>query len=272
MKMTLALLERDPMFDSPEVQEDGEGGSCLHRASCKRGAILQENASPILKHGSQGSLTMEVRSSRASAVVVQRVPAAKTAWFLEWQRWIAGAAEEFPGFSRIDIYPPAADQHVEWIVVIQFADETSLQGWLDSSVRARWVEKLREQCEDFELKALPGGFGPWFTRLHDSPQELPPPEWKMALTVLLGLYPTVMLLTLFPGPYTEPLGLAFAMLIGNFLSVCILQWAVMPTLIALIAPWLKADPDTQKALSISGVIGILTVIGGMALLFHQITG
>ncbi len=215
---------------------------------------------------------MEVHSFRASAVVVQRVPAAKADWFLEWQQGIARAAEQFAGFSRIDVYPPAVDQHVEWVVVIQFADEVSLRGWLDSSVRARWVEKLREQCGDFELKALPGGFGAWFAGIHGSPKEQPPSEWKLALTVLLGLYPTVMLLTLFPGSYTEPLGLAFAMLIGNFLSVCILQWAVMPALIALVAPWLKADSDTQKALSIGGVIGILAAIAGMALLFRQVTG
>lgn len=237
-----------------------------------KAVLTYEKTPPSSETGLQKSVFMEIHSSRACAVVIQRVPAAKADWFLEWQRGITGAAEEFAGFTRIDVYPLAVNQHVEWVIVIQFADETSLQVWLDSSVRARWVEKLREQCADFELKALPGGFGSWFSRLHGGTQEQPTSEWKMALTVLLGLYPTVMLLALFPGPYTEPLGLAFAMLIGNFLSVAILQWAVMPVLIALVAPWLKADPDTQKALSIGGVIGILAVIGGMALLFHQITG
>ena len=215
---------------------------------------------------------MEVRASRASAVVVQRVPAARADWFMEWQRDVTGAAEGFAGYRGTDVYPPADNLRDEWVVVIHFDDEESLQSWLDSSVRAQWVEKLQAQVGDFELKALPGGFGLWFAGVDRCPEEAPPPGWKMALTVLLGLYPTVMLLTLFPGPYTQPLGLAFAMLIGNALSVSLLQWAVMPVLNVLIAPWLKANSDKQKALSFGGLLVIFVLLAGLALLFSQVTG
>lgn len=215
---------------------------------------------------------MEVRASRASAVVVQRVPVAKADWFIEWQQGVTGAAEEFAGFRGIDVYPPGDGQCDEWVVVVHFADEASLQGWLKSSIRTQWVKKLQEQVGDCELKALPGGFGPWFAGLGRGRKETLLSKWKMALTVLLGLYPTVMLLTLFPGPYMQPLGLAFAMLVGNALSVCILQWAVMPMLNVLVAPWLKADSDKQKAQLAGGAIVILAALGGMAVLFRQITG
>ncbi|MEI7450932.1 MAG: hypothetical protein WCJ75_15040 [Desulfomonile sp.] len=215
---------------------------------------------------------MEVRASRASAVVVQTVPAAKADWFMEWQQGVTAAAEEFVGYRGVDVYPPGDDQRDEWVVVIHFVDETSLQGWLNSSVRAQWVGKLREQVGDSELNALPGGFGPWFAGFGRRPREAPPSEWKMALTVLFGLYPTVMLLTLLPGPYTRPLGLAFDMLIGNIICVCILQWGVMPALNVLVAPWLKADWEKQKARVVGGVIAILVALGAMATLFRQITG
>ncbi len=108
---------------------------------------------------------MEVRVSRASAVVVQRVPAALADWFMEWQSGVTAAAEGFAGYRGTDVYPPADGQRDEWVVVIHFDDEKSLQEWLDSPVRAQWVEKLRAQVGDFELKALPGGFGPWFAGL-----------------------------------------------------------------------------------------------------------
>jgi antibiotic biosynthesis monooxygenase (ABM) superfamily enzyme len=119
------------------------------------------------------SLIMEVRPSRTTAVVVQHVPTGKADWFLEWQQGVAGAAEEFAGFRGIEAYPPADDQHDEWVVVIHFVDESSLQGWLKSSVRAQWVEKLQE-VGGFELKALPGGFGPWFAGLRLGSKEAPP--------------------------------------------------------------------------------------------------
>jgi antibiotic biosynthesis monooxygenase (ABM) superfamily enzyme len=215
---------------------------------------------------------LEVRVSRASAVVVQRVPAASADWFMEWQRGITGAAEGVAGYRGTGVYPPAESQRDEWVVVIHFADEKSLQEWLGSTVRAQWVEKLQAQVGDFELKGLPGGFGSWFVGLAHGPEGAPPPSWKMALTVLLGLYPTVMLLTLFPGPYTEPLGLAFAMLIGNALSVSILQWAVMPVLNILLASWLKANSDKQRAFSIGMLFVILILLVVLAFLFRQVTG
>ena len=215
---------------------------------------------------------MDLRISKASAVVVQQVPAALADWFMEWQSGVNKAAEGFAGYTGAEVYPPGDSQRDEWVVVIHFDDEKSLQGWLSSSVRAQWVEKLKAQVGDFELKALPGGFGSWFAGLAHGPEQTPPPPWKMALTVLLGLYPTVMALTLFPGPYMQPLGLALAMLIGNALSVTILQWAVMPVLNFMLTPWLKANAKNQRVLSASGLFLILVLLTGLALLFRQVTG
>jgi hypothetical protein len=101
------------------------------------------------------------------------------------------------------------------VVVLHFDTAAALRGWLDSPERAGWVARLRDEVGEFRLRTLPGGFGPWFAD--------PPAPWKVALTVLLGLYPTVMLLTLFVGPHTSRLGLALSMLVGNALSVALLQ-------------------------------------------------
>jgi len=215
---------------------------------------------------------VEVRVALASAVVVQRVPADRAEWFMEWQRGISEAAKEFTGYRSTDVYPPPANRGDEWVVVIDFDDERSLQEWLDSPVRAQWVEKLKAEVGSFELKAIPGGFGAWFASLDRGPEGVTPPPWKMAVTVLLGLYPTVMLLTLFPGPYTHPLGVALAMLIGNALSVGILQWGVLPALTSLLGPWLRANSDKQRHVSIGGLFVILVVLAGLALLFRQVTG
>jgi antibiotic biosynthesis monooxygenase (ABM) superfamily enzyme len=215
-------------------------------------------------------LRVEVRVCRASAVIVQRVPAAVADWFLEWQRGVSGAAEAFAGYRATDVYPVTDGRADEWVVVVHFEDDKSLQQWLASDVRARWVEKLRAKVGDFTLKTLPGGFGFWFAGLARGPEEVPP-SWKVALTVLLALYPTAMLLTLFVGPYTAPLGPALAMLVGNALSVPILQWGVMPVLTRLLAPWLKANTDKQRGFSIAGLVLILFLLVGLAALFRLVS-
>ncbi|HZY89722.1 MAG TPA: hypothetical protein VFE78_33180 [Gemmataceae bacterium] len=213
---------------------------------------------------------MEVRVCRASAVIVQRVPAADAGWFLEWQRGVTAAAERFAGYRGTDVYPPAEGRE-DSVVVLHFDDEKSLGQWLGSPVRAEWVQKLRARLGDFELQKLPGGFGPWFAGLRRG-ADAPPPGWKMVLTVLLGLYPTVVLLSLFPGKYTAPLGMAVSLLIGNALSVALLQWAVMPALTALFGPWLRAPADRRPALVAGGVVLIVLLLAGLVVLFRQVTG
>lgn len=212
---------------------------------------------------------MEVHAGRASAVVVQRVPAAGADWFMEWQRGVTAAAASFPGYRGTDVYPPA-DGRDEWVVVIHFEDEKSLQGWLTSPVRAGWVEKLRARLGDFELQALPDGFGPWFAGLNRHPAA--PPSWKMALTVLVALYPTVMLLTILTGPHLNPLGLAAAMLVGNALSCALLQWVVMPVTMAALGPWLAANDRRQRARSLGGLGLLLLLLAALVIAFRQVTG
>lgn len=215
---------------------------------------------------------VHVSGARASSVIVHRVPPDRVEQFLELQRGITEAAEAFPGYQATDVYPPAERQQSEWVVVIHFDRPETLQRWLDSPARAEWIEKLRNELGDFRLKTLPAGFGAWFASLVNASDVALPPPWKIALSVLLALYPTVMVLAICVGPYLNPLGLAVSMLISNALSVSLLQWAVTPALSPLLRPWLRANGQNQVAFSLGGLVAILLLLGGMALLFRLVTG
>jgi antibiotic biosynthesis monooxygenase (ABM) superfamily enzyme len=94
----------------------------------------------------------------------------------------------------------------------------------------------------------------------------------MALSVLLGLYPTVMLLAIVVGPHTNRFGLAAAMLIGNAMSVSLLQWAVMPAVQAVLDPWLRASGPRGTAVTIWGSVLILLVLVGLMFFFRAVAG
>ncbi|AGA24520.1 antibiotic biosynthesis monooxygenase [Singulisphaera acidiphila] len=214
---------------------------------------------------------MDVRLSRASAVIVQRIPTADVDWFLGWQRDVTEAAETFRGYCGTDVFPPAEGQRDEWVVLIHFEDDASLDEWLQSPARTQWLEALKTKVGAFDLKKVQGGFGPWFAGMGRDPEAAPPP-WKMVLTVLLGLFPTVMLLTIFVGPYTSPLGMAVSMLIGNALSVSILQWGVMPILTRVLSPWLHANGDREKVVTLGGLGLVLLMLAVLTVLFRQVMG
>jgi antibiotic biosynthesis monooxygenase (ABM) superfamily enzyme len=98
------------------------------------------------------------------------------------------------------------------------------------------------------------------------------PPWKTALSVLLGLYPTVMLLTLFVGPLTSRLGTAAAVLIGNPPSASLLQWAVIPMPQGVLGPWLRASRPRGGALTIGGPVLIRGQLVGLMLVLRTAAG
>jgi antibiotic biosynthesis monooxygenase (ABM) superfamily enzyme len=214
---------------------------------------------------------MELRDARASSVIVQQVPAGCTDAFVEWERNISRAAAAFPGYRGTDLYPPAEGGPADWVVIVHFDDAEQLGRWIDSPERAEWVAKLPGEFRGFRVKTLHTGFGAWFAGQFDQPTAQPP-DWKMVLTVLLGLYPTVMLLAILVGPWLSPLGMSGAMLISNALSVSFLQWIGMPMLQRLLAPWLTADAATSRTRSAAWLVLILIVLLGQVALFRLIKG
>ena len=190
---------------------------------------------------------MSMCLSRASAAIVQQVPPAAADWFVEWQRKVSAVAETFDGYQGTDVYPPTGGHGNEWVAIVHFEDDESLERWINSPERAQWVDKLHAEVGEFELKTLQGRIQRLVCRAEPSRARAVPP-WKMATTVLLRPLSDRHAAVDFCGrPTPSVLGLAFSMLIGNALSVALLQWLVVPALELPLGPWLKANAPSQKA-------------------------
>jgi antibiotic biosynthesis monooxygenase (ABM) superfamily enzyme len=237
--------------------------------------MIEETVTPTLESkptqiAPRGQSCGNVRVSRASAVVVQRVPAHHESWFLDWQNGISASAKTFPGYQGTDLYPPSAPQSEEWVTVIHFTDNGALQKWLDSPTRAEWVEKFKTTAGEFDLRTLSYGFGFWFAHQAKN-SEAGPPAWKMVIAVLVGLYPTAMLLT-FDGPVVAWMGFAASMLLNLAISVCLLQWVVMPAVTRALGLWLGANSPGQRKFSHAGLCALLFLLIAMVAAFRPITG
>ncbi len=214
-----------------------------------------------------------LHSVEASSVIVHNVAPENTERFLEWMNGISSAAELFPGYQNTEVYPPAAKSHPQWVVVVHFDKLESLNHWLKSAERTEWISKLDKKLGDYKLKRLNEGFGPWFGSEFGESASQVPAGWKMALSVLLGLYPTVMLLSIFVGPHLSCLGFAVTMLISNALSVSILQWFVMPVLTKILKPWLSTPTTkSQFRITLLGSLAIAATLTAMAILFRFFRG
>lgn len=216
---------------------------------------------------------LDLHPTDASSVIVHHVAPEKTDDFLKWQNGITAAVERFPGYRSTEVYPPVNASQTQWVIVIHFDDRQSLEAWLDSPTRTEWVNKLDRTIADYSLKRLNEGFGPWFVSEFGDSAAAAPAGWKMALSVLLGLYPTVLLLTTFVAPYTNRFGLAFSLLIGNAMSVSLLQWVVMPALTRLLKPWLNAPVTRSRAaFTVFVSLAIVATLVSVATCYHCLAG
>jgi len=196
----------------------------------------------------------------ASAIITESIPRERREDYLRWIRGINRAAESFRGYRSTNVFPPLRPDERGWVTIIQFQTHADLEQWLGSDIRAAWVDRFRKEFGDFALHRVQGGLTPWFAQ-----QRLP--GWKMALTVLLGLYPTVVLITLVIVPRLSVLPFALTMLIGNILSVAALQWFLMPQLNRVLGFWLQPAALVDRRSNRVGTFGVLGAILGMLVLF-----
>jgi antibiotic biosynthesis monooxygenase (ABM) superfamily enzyme len=65
-----------------------------------------------------------------------------------------------------------------------------------------------------------------------------PPRWKMAVVTWMGVWPTVLLVSLLISPHLSSIPLWLAVGIDTLVVVLALTWAVMPLLTGIMRPWL----------------------------------
>lgn len=129
------------------------------------------------------------------------------------------------------IPPPGSDSR-EYGILRTFADEKERDGFYQSSMFKAWDEKARTLTEGEPVYRQLHGLEAWFR----SPN--PPPRWKMAVATFLGVFPTVMLLSLTLGPTIKSWPFILGNAVFNACVVALLTWVVMPLVTRVLHGWL----------------------------------
>jgi hypothetical protein len=193
-------------------------------------------------------------------VVSTRVKAGRDHEYREWQTAIDREAARFPGFMGNEVFPPVPGLQEEWVVVVRFDSTANLRRWLESDVRRRLNDEAARLWHEARVESFGGGFPGWFTAGAPAPgQPALPPNWKQAMTVLLALYPTVMVLTLLLSPRLTSVPFPLQMFISNAVGTVLLTWLVMPLVTRALSFWL-----TPAGTGV-GAVGLGAVLVGYAL-------
>jgi uncharacterized protein len=175
-----------------------------------------------------------------TVVVSHRVNPEQVDAFLAWQERLRLAESEFEGYRGTELFRPVEGVQAEWTALYRYDNAAALDTWLTSSTRRELLDEGR-RFSDFELRTVDNSFGNWFA-FDDKGNVAPPPsDVKTSLAVWMGLYPTVVILTLVLSPLDMPLWLG--MLVGNLLSSFVMSYVTMPFYVnSTLRRWLRPQP------------------------------
>ncbi|MEU9378826.1 antibiotic biosynthesis monooxygenase [Streptomyces sp. NPDC048255] len=205
-----------------------------------------------------------------TVVVSHRVHPDQVDDFLAWQHRMSQEESKFEGFRGSELFRPVEGLQDEWTTLYRYDNAAHLDAWLVSDRRQELLAE-GEKFDDFKLRTIDNSFGSWFAFEENGKEAPPPSETRTSLAVWVGLYPTVVLLTL----ALHPLGMPFwlGLLVGNLLSSFIMSFFTMPYYVnPLLRRWLRPSPDesrTKTNLIGLGIVAAVTVF--WAVLFYLVT-
>jgi len=186
--------------------------------------------------------------------------------FLSWQEEMTEAERGFEGFRGSELFRPVPGVQDEWTAVYRFDSGTHLEQWLDSDERKHLLEQAKH-FQDFRLRTIQNSFGNWFDFGDRTEGEKGPSGFKTSIAVWVGLYPTVMFLTLAISELFPDAKLWQMLLVGNLASSFIMTYVTMPWGVnRILRPWLTSgddapQPETNlKGLALSGAIVLVCAV------------
>lgn len=208
----------------------------------------------------------QVADGLAAFIVTHRVAEDRVDNFLAWQKQVMKAESKYPGFQGSEMFRPIAGLQDQWTIAHKFDTAEHLDNWLTSHDRVKLLADT--EFKDFRIRKIDHSFGNWFTF---GGTQSPPSGFKSSIAVWLGLYPTVVLLTLIAAPLRLPLWLG--LLLGNLASSFVMSYLTMPYYSnRILGWWLKSTPRARRLSTTARGVGLVMLINaGWAALFYLIT-
>jgi|GEM_PF-1130318 antibiotic biosynthesis monooxygenase (ABM) superfamily enzyme len=193
------------------------------------------------------------RSDRATLVIAHRVNAGEESQYEDWLNRMAVCEAQAPGFIGREVIFPIADGQDWYTSVIKFDSPETLAAWTVSPNCRQMVA----EAESMSAQVLRSGAQPQSDGLFllGSDEQAPEPAtWKVALIVLIGLYPSIFAISwLFTFRIEVPF--ALRLLIGNILAVSVVSFVTTPIARRIFRNWLRARRDAV----VTNVVGALVI-------------
>jgi uncharacterized protein len=206
-------------------------------------------------------------------IFVHEVDPVNRSGFAAAQRRLMDLSAAAAGFEYSILTGPraAGDGIEEWTAVAKFRTDALLAQWRDSPERAAALGELRSNLEqEFSSPFETNSFGSIVRVTGGRPASTP--DWKVGMMVLLVLYPTVMVLSRFVGPFLDRWGAEpwLSMWLSQILSVSLLTYLLMPLATAAFSFWLDPYRGSSRRVSVIGAVVVVMIYAATLTLFANV--
>ena len=160
---------------------------------------------------------------------------------------LEGLLEEFgrvPGASGSLVFRRESGVEVEFSILQRFATEKDHDAWVASAGFARWRAAMAPPTQTPGHVQRYSGMDAFFV---DAKAPDAPPRWKMAVVLLVAVYPMSLAVAHWLAPALARVSLFTGALITSVIMVVSMTWLVVPLLTKLFEPWLQpADPGRSR--------------------------
>ncbi len=190
--------------------------------------------------------------------------------FLDWQERLRLAESKFPGFRGTELFRPVAGVQEEWTTLYRYDTADDLDRWLLSEERKQLLAE-GEKFAEFKSRTIDSSFGNWFAFDERGHEAAPPSDVKTSIAVWVGLYPTVVFLSLIFWPLKMPLWLN--LLVGNLCSSFAMTFLTMPYYVnPLLKRWLRPPPNVPAVKNNwRGIVIAVTALAFWTVVFYLVT-
>ncbi|MGC1783662.1 MAG: antibiotic biosynthesis monooxygenase [Acidobacteriaceae bacterium] len=226
-------------------------------------ARLIADVLPLVEGGNLGQMMAEDNSAsqpdtNVTQVILSKIKPGMEDAYRGWSVRIQQAQAKYPGYRGTYIQPPSSGEAGNWTTMLRYDTSAHLEAWLAAPERVELLQESKAFIENEELMRLRTSFPGWVPISPVTGKG--PPDWKTAILVVLGLYPTVLLELRYLNPHLTHLNPSLATFIGNVGSVAVTSFITMPLCVRWFGWWLFPGKNSSRGPMGTGLFIVLFAV------------
>lgn len=184
-----------------------------------------------------------VESGSVTVLVNRTVPAAQENAFLGTLKELLRDFDRFPGTSGSMVFRRKVAGGVEFSVLQQFAGKAEHDAWAGSPGFSRWLTAMAPPQPTPGHVHRYSGMDAFFVSAQ-APDA--PPRWKMAVLLMLAVYPLSLALSIWGAPLLALLPVLVGTLLTSVFMVLLMTYVLVPILTKIFQGWLQSAESRKE--------------------------